>query len=278
MIPGLSGRKVVIATMHEKEKVLAPVLEKMGLFPFVAAGLDTDLLGTFSGEIERKLPPLETAIEKAKQACRLSSCDLAIASEGSFGPHPNIPFVSGQTEILVLWDESLKHAYQYSKTGTATNFSALQTNDSDEAVRFAFQAGLPEHGFIVKENDDTFKGLCTEAEIRQAYQKLLAKNHQARISIETDMRAMYNPSRMEFIRVCAEEFAEKLARLCPACNMPDFSINNVERGLPCSWCGAATRGIEWLIRTCRFCDHSEKERPAAYTAQADPMICDYCNP
>lgn len=278
MIPGLSGRKVVIATMHKKEKVLSPVLEKMGLIPFISAGLDTDRLGTFSGEIERKLPAAETALEKAKLACALSGCDLAIASEGSFGPHPQIPFISGNTEILLLWDDLNKVSYMHSKTGTATNFGALETNDVNKAIAFARECGLPEHGFIVKSGSRIIKGLNTEEQIKDAYKKLGSEDQHHLVSIETDMRAMFNPTRMAFIRECAEEFAARLSNLCPACSKPDFSISKAAKGLPCGWCGNATRGVEWLIRVCKFCGHEEKERPADFTPQADPIICDYCNP
>jgi hypothetical protein len=278
MIPGLSGRKLVIATMHEKEKVLAPVFEKLGLFPFVAAGLNTDLLGTFSGEIERKLPPLETALEKAKMACALSGCDLALASEGSFGPHPRIPFVSGNTEILLLWDEANQVQYHHWKTGSAGNFSSLETNDFGEALKFARQQGLPEHGFILKAGDSVIKGLNSEESLREAMAKLKANEPGKIVCIESDMRAMFNPTRMAFIKEVAEEFAEKLKCLCPACQKPGFSITGAERGLPCSWCGQPTQGVEWLLKTCHFCGHTEKERPADFHPQADPMICDYCNP
>ena len=59
------GRKLVIATKHEKEKVIAPILEKeLGVKCFVAPDLDTDLLGTFTGEVERKDDPIITARKK----------------------------------------------------------------------------------------------------------------------------------------------------------------------------------------------------------------------
>jgi hypothetical protein len=50
----LEGRKIVIATKHQKESILGPMLEKELHVNFaVTTGLDTDQLGTFSGEIER---------------------------------------------------------------------------------------------------------------------------------------------------------------------------------------------------------------------------------
>lgn len=50
-----SQRKLVIATKHHKEKVIAPLIEKvLGVECFVGKNFDTDTLGTFTGEVERK--------------------------------------------------------------------------------------------------------------------------------------------------------------------------------------------------------------------------------
>ena len=47
-----AGRKVLIATKHKKELVLSPILEKeLVVSCFVSEQFDTDILGTFSGEI-----------------------------------------------------------------------------------------------------------------------------------------------------------------------------------------------------------------------------------
>lgn len=88
-----SGRRIVIATMHRKDEVITPLLKsELDLMPFVDSSIDTDLLGTFTGEIERKKDPLSTLREKCNIALTASGCDLAIGSEGSFGPHPFLYF------------------------------------------------------------------------------------------------------------------------------------------------------------------------------------------
>jgi len=59
------GRSLVIATKHEKEKVIAPLLEQaLNVVCFIQEGFDTDTLGTFTGEIERELDPIATARQK----------------------------------------------------------------------------------------------------------------------------------------------------------------------------------------------------------------------
>lgn len=101
-----AGRKLVIATKHQKEAVIAPPIEKsLGVNCFVAKDFDTDQYGTFSGEIDRKLSPLDTARLKCYAAMKANTCDLAIASEGSFGPHPSMFFVPADDELLVLIDK-----------------------------------------------------------------------------------------------------------------------------------------------------------------------------
>jgi len=83
------NRKVVIATKHHKEKFIAPLFEnELGVKCFVPYDFDTDVLGTFSGEVDRKDTAFETVKKKCLLAMEQTNCDLGIASEGSFGPHP----------------------------------------------------------------------------------------------------------------------------------------------------------------------------------------------
>ena len=79
----LKGRTLVIATKHHKEKVIAPLLEReLGVNCIVAQNFDSDILGTFTGEVERFFDALTTAKNKCLMAMESNNCDLAIASEG----------------------------------------------------------------------------------------------------------------------------------------------------------------------------------------------------
>ncbi|MEB3336169.1 MAG: DUF6671 family protein, partial [Leptolyngbyaceae bacterium] len=100
-----ADRVAVIATMHHKETVIAPILEQeLGVKAIVPQNFDTDALGTFTREIERPADQVSTARLKAEQALDLTGETLAIASEGSFGPHPQMPFVACNREIVLLLD------------------------------------------------------------------------------------------------------------------------------------------------------------------------------
>jgi hypothetical protein len=99
------NRKLIIATKHQKEKVIAPYLEKeLGIVCLVDPHFDTDVFGTFSGEIARAHSPIETLRQKCLTAMQVNQCDSGVASEGSFGPHPSIPFVTADDELVIFID------------------------------------------------------------------------------------------------------------------------------------------------------------------------------
>ena len=56
----------------------------MGISEYKLPVIDTDLFGTFSGEVERKGTPVEALHEKCNLAYALTGCSLVIASVGVF--------------------------------------------------------------------------------------------------------------------------------------------------------------------------------------------------
>jgi len=120
-------RKLIIATKHKKEKVIAPLFEKeLGVKCFTPSNFDTDLLGTFTGEVERKDDPLVTLRNKCLLAMDLTNCDLGIASEGSFGSHPYIPFIQADDELLIFIDKKNDLEIIERELSTETNFTGTE--------------------------------------------------------------------------------------------------------------------------------------------------------
>ena len=59
------NRRLLIDTKHAKEKVIVPLLESgLGVSCFINQGFDTDAMGTFTGEFERKDDPIRTVRRK----------------------------------------------------------------------------------------------------------------------------------------------------------------------------------------------------------------------
>ena len=165
-----NGRKIVIATMHGKESIIAPLLEKhLGLIPIIVENLDTDVYGTFTREIKRSGNQLEAARKKAYKAMELAKTDLAVASEGSFGTHPSVPFIQSNLELLVLIDTKNNLEIRGDYRTEETNMDGQYIQNIDEALAFARRIGFPEHGVIVRKSKDSksdiYKNISTEKEL-----------------------------------------------------------------------------------------------------------------
>lgn len=87
-------KNAALLTKHRKSQQLAPVLYDIGIELVEIDFFDTDELGTFSGEIERKLSPKDCALIKAKKAVELTGLNVGLGSEGSFGGGPLAGFMN----------------------------------------------------------------------------------------------------------------------------------------------------------------------------------------
>ena len=274
-------RTLLIATMHGKETVIGPILEKeFGWACMAPEGFDTDRFGTFSGEVERELSPLEAAERKCLAAHELTGCDLVLASEGSFGPHPVIGFVPADEELLVLRDFEKGLTIRARAVSTDTNFGGQLCHHMREVTEFAERALFPSHALILrKDRDDILhleKGISDPARLEKLSGKLLQRFGQ--VFVETDMRAMHNPTRQQVIAEATRKLAERIRCECPACGTPGYSVVESRSGLPCRECGFPTRSIRLHIYGCGKCGHrSEKAFPYGKEKE-EALYCDRCNP
>ena len=275
------GRNLLIATKHEKEKVIAPILEKeLGVKCFVTSDFDTDELGTFTGEVERKDDPITSARNKCLMSMELSNCDLAIGSEGSFGPHPTIYFVPADDEFLLFIDKKNNIEVIVRELSTDTNFNGAEIKTEKELKEFATKANFPSHGLILRKSKDDYseivKGITNYEQLNNTFNHLIKNNGIA--YVETDMRAMYNPSRMKVIERATKKLTHKINTLCPNCDYPGFGITDIQKGLPCKLCNFPTRSTLKYIYTCMKCNYEKEEKYPNGKLTEDPMNCDICNP
>jgi len=275
------GRTMVVASRHEKEKVLQPLMEQhLGVHVAIARELDTDKFGTLSGEVERDGSPLETAKRKCKAASELTGADLVLASEGSFGAHPVIGFLPANEEIVLLMDFKNKTEYKAKLISTQTNFSGGEYFDWQPVLYFASGANFPSHGLIVRKGKNDFseidKGIVEWDRLKESFCKF--KDKYGRAYIETDMRAMLNPTRMKVIKETGEKLVGIIKNFCPVCDGPGFEVKEIIRGLACRQCNAPTQTAKAYIYLCQHCGHEQKKTFPDKKQKEDPMFCDQCNP
>ncbi len=275
------GRKLLIATKHKKEQVIAPLLEKeLDVKCYVLDDFDTDLLGTFSGEIERTDDPITTVRKKCLMAMQLADADLAIANEGSFGPHPDMFFVSADDEFLIFIDKTNQLEVIVREIITNTNFFGSEIKTETELLEFTNKAQFPSHGLIIRKTKEDFtdqvKGIIDWGKLHDEFNRFM--NQYGSVYIETDMRAMFNPTRMKVIEKATFRLIEKIKSFCPNCQTPGFGIVNAKAGLPCELCNFATRSTLSYVYECKTCSYIKEVKYPHGKMKEDPMYCDVCNP
>lgn len=275
----LYERNILIATKHKKELVIAPILEKnFKMNAITSFAFDSDTLGTFTGEIERSLGPIKTVKLKAKKAIENTDFDLVISNEGSFGPHPVLFFSPCDEEFLYLYDKKNDFEILVKSLSTTTNFCSKELYSEKELVDFLSDVKFPSHGVILKDIEtNTFHNeIKSEIEMIAVFQNLLTKN--GKVPCETDMRAMFNPTRMENIKELTQKLVEAINLICPKCLYPGFQITEAKKGLPCELCHLPTESTLAFVSECKACNYREEKRYPHDKTVEEAMYCNFCNP
>jgi len=276
-----AGTRIALLTQHGKERVIASVLETaLSCQVERVGGYDTDLLGTFTRDIPRAGKQLEAARKKARLGMELSGLPLGLASEGSFGPDPMLGMFPWNVEFLIFIDDAQRLEIVGVAQGDATHAHVL-AGDWTAAEAFARQAEFPAHHVVVRPEDKNDprirKGIAAWEELEAAFAWAQAQSASGQVFLENDLRAHANPTRMEMIRLAAEDLVAKLGSPCPACGAPGFWLVERVAGLPCGDCGTPTRETRAEVHGCLKCAHRET-RERTDPQYADPGHCDYCNP
>lgn len=279
------NRVAILATMHQKEQAIAPILKhELNLNVIVPKNFNTDQFGTFTREIKRPADQIETAKIKIKTGLELTGEKIGLASEGSFYPYSTFPFISCNREIIVLIDLENDLEIIGQAISTETNHSHQTIKSVPEAIEFAEKVGFPEHGLIITQSpnptpeDKIFKGITNLEQLIDSVQYILSKSSQGVAHLETDMRAMFNPTRLKVIEQATIDLVKKLQQKCPNCSHPGFDIIEHKSGLPCHLCHLPTSIIKSEVYQCKKCSYSQEKLFPNGVETADPTYCNYCNP
>ncbi|NNT71874.1 hypothetical protein HKT18_06565 [Flavobacterium sp. IMCC34852] len=276
-----NNRKLLVATKHHKEKVIAPLFEKkLGVRCFTSDEFDTDTLGTFSGEVSRKDDALTTLRKKCILAMEKNHCDLVIASEGSFGVHPSVFFASADDELIMLKDAKNDLEIVAREISLDTNFNASVITNESDLLAFAQRVQFPSHALILKPAENNFskivKGINDSENLKKYVNEFI--NEFGMAYVETDMRAQFNPTRMKVIEKAAQKLLQNVQSTCPNCKSPGFAITKAIPGLPCSWCKKPTDSTLSYLYTCNKCEFTKEALFPHQKNTEDPTYCHLCNP
>jgi hypothetical protein len=80
---------------------------------------------------------------------------------------------------------------------------------------------FPSHGLILKPSENDFskiiKGITDKVTLKNGFKEMM--NQFGTAYVETDMRALFNPTRMKLIEKAAVKFAEAIHSKCPVCKL-----------------------------------------------------------
>ena len=273
-------RRAVLSTKHDKLPLVEPHFARhVGLMVDTVA-VDTDRLGTFTGDIARTGSPWDTAVAKARLGMHAAHCSIGIASEGCIGPHPSAPFINAAIELVVLVDDELGIVVGETEAGVDIIVVSADITAHDDVDDLLRRGQFPAHAMTVRpaagEAQPIYKGIRTRHELRRAIHECAAASSNARARVETDLRAHQCPTRRPIIARAAERLAARLATLCPACNSPGWGILRLEFGVPCEHCGRCVPIARADVWGCASCPATRVVERAQTVA--DPGRCEWCNP
>lgn len=279
------GATVILPTKHAKSLAVAPPFWSHLKADVLEYVIDTDRLGTFSGEVERSGNAMECARRKCEWGLELlgDRIEYCLASEGSFGPHPLVPFIARDQEILYFIDRRLGFHLHMVHASEKTNYQMKAVSTLDELQEFATSAQFPLHALVMRSNDRSskdvlFKGIMDQNILKESFERAKHSSSDGLVWVETDMRAQFNPTRMAVIGELADKMARRLATLCPSCEAPGWGIVKTEKGLKCEGCYEPTEMILHEIFGCVLCSHRQTLPRSDGLQSAPQMYCDFCNP
>ncbi|MGE3318932.1 MAG: DUF6671 family protein [Candidatus Berkiella sp.] len=276
----LQGKEILLATMHDKQLAIAPVMRShLACEIIVPKDYDTDQFGTFSGEKERFLAPKNMVLHKAKIAMQQYSYDFGIATEGSFGPHPLIPFTPMHEELIGFIDFKNQIEIVVAKQTHQTNYIMCEFTKNQPHEDFLSTCLFPSHALIVREmaNDQVIaKGITSLAALEEAINKGFSISDTIRL--ETDMRAMFNPTRMNVIKELTMALVNRLQAVCAKCHTYGFGEVHYLGRLPCSDCHSETALFLNMVEKCIRCDYQIIKPRHDKLSSASPTYCNFCNP
>jgi hypothetical protein len=278
-----ANERIGLATIHAKELAVAPPFRRLlGAEIVVAPDLDTDMLGTFSGEVPRPDALVETCVLKAELAFRSLDVDCAVANEGSYGPIERVPLLPSGIEIMAFVDRKRGVKVIETLPTHRTTWRLMRFKAGDPSVPMAVKAmGFPRYGvFVVCSSDwsHPIKGLSTVDDVVSAMNQEAKRSEDGLAVLYADMRANRNPTRMRVLRAISWQLAKRLERLCPKCHAPGFGSIGSRRGLPCETCGLPTHWVDFEIDGCSACGHAESRPRKDGRKTAPKLSCKSCHP
>ena len=175
------------ASKHEKQNIVSPYLTSLKI-SLVVSDVDTDVMGTFSGEIAREGTPKEVVLKKARMGIEVKELPFGIASQGSIGVDSIIPFITSNLEWMAWMN--IERGIELVEFYRSLDIVATQMNliKSEDIEEFFQKADFLNHALIVRGEgtNKILKGIKDCKRLQKANNSIPLGE---KIIIESDLRS-----------------------------------------------------------------------------------------
>lgn len=279
---------IAFATQHQKDKIISSLFkDNFNAQIIVPLYIDTDQFGTFSGEIQRPSDIKQVLRQKAELGLKATGLNLGLANEGSFGPHPSMPWLQCNQETFIFVDAHLEIELFANVISLENRAEYGVIEDEHQLASFLQKVNFGPQAVIVKPSpldtdakDYIFKGLIAKKNVLDAIHKIKKDLKQKGVWVETDNRAHLSPKRQTVILKAAEKLVQLLKSKCPGCEYPGFEIKDLIMGIKCEACGLKSEKPVQEIWGCSNskCDYKQVKGRSDGLKFLKPEQCDWCNP
>lgn len=276
----LHNKVIYFATEHKKEQVIAPSFFDAFNCRVKSLYINSDILGTFSGDVERKLSPIQAAKEKIKMGLiQKPDAEYLIASEGSFYPDSQVPWMPVNEELLLFYDAKQEIEIVAKAVTREVKYVSKKIDSSNLSLELFNEFDFPNHGVVIVSKDkvnkkNVIKDVNDYLELDQLIKRL--KEGRGMIQVMTDLRSHKNPTRQKNIYQAGLNLIDEIKLVCPNCQRYGQKIREHIEGLLCAQCGIPSKYIKSIERECSSCTKTWMQDLGK--APIDPMYCDWCNP
>jgi len=275
--------RITFATNHGKAQAAQTHFERILSAHIDTLIIDSDSLGTFTGEVERPGSMLDALRGKIRLARTVTDCELVLVSEGSFSSADGFGLLTHGIEMLMLHDAQAGVEIVEQYISYETNYATATIGTLDDLHAFLTRISFGSHAVVlypegVPLRGNVKKGITDGAEADQEFTRLRAISPSHTVIAMSDMRAHLNPTRMRAIGHCCELLAKRLITVCSQCGSGGFGLSATLPGLPCEACGLPTQRSRGEKHSCPFCRHSIERPRSDGVTTASAAECDWCNP
>jgi hypothetical protein len=274
---------IVFATKHAKSQAAREVFTRILNTTIQELEVDTDLMGTFSGEIERTGSMQDALRGKVRLARNATDSRLILVSEGSFGSAGGFGLAAHGLEMLMLHDSVTGVEIFEQYVSWNTNYATAKLTTIDELASFLKRISFDTHALVlypdgIPPSQTVYKGILTEGDAISAFSVCKELSPTLSVMAMSDMRAHLNPTRMSAVSACCELLANRLAAECAKCGSGGFGMIATVPGLPCQACGMPTQRARAEKHACAVCGFTAEHPRADGAKEAAPYECEFCNP